>query len=269
MYIERVPNRDSPPAVLLREGWRENGKVHKRTVGNLSSLPEEQIEGIRQVLKGGQPIFDANDLVAQAAPAHGGVIAVLQVMRDLGLPRRLGRKKTRQRQILQGLIAARVLDPQSKLATVEAWQQWTLPEDLGIEDVTAEEAYEALDALLGHKERIEAQLAKERLQEGALVLYDLTSVVMEGTECPLADYGYSRDGVRGKLQIEIGLATDAEGRPVAVEVFEGNTADPQALSAEIARFQQRLGLDHVIVSPVDDDPEAATTQFAEEIVDEL
>lgn len=247
MYIERVPNRDSPPAVLLREGWRENGKVRKRTVGNLSSLPEEQIEGIRQVLKGGQPIFDANDLVAQAAPAHGGVIAVLQVMRELGLPRRLGRKKTRQRQILQGLIAARVLDPQSKLATVEAWQQWTLPEELGIGEVTAEEAYEALDALLGQKERIEAKLAQDRLQEGTLVLYDVTSVVMEGSECPLADYGYSRDGVRGKRQIEIGLATDAEGRPVAVEVFEGNTADPQALSAEIARFQQRLGLQRVIV----------------------
>ncbi len=247
MFIERIPNRGSPPAVLLRESWRENGKSRKRTVGNISSLSEDKIEAIRQVLKGGQPVFDASELEVRSAKDHGGVAAVLQVMRDLGLPRRLGRRKTRQRQILQGLIAARVLDPQSKLATIEAWQQWTLPEELGLEDVTAEEAYEALDALLGQKERIEAKLAEERLTEGALVLYDVTSVVMEGSECPLADYGYSRDGVRGKLQIEIGLATDSEGRPVAVEVFEGNTADPKALSAEIARFQQRLGLDRVIV----------------------
>jgi hypothetical protein len=247
MHIDRIPNRNSPPAYLLRETWRENGRVRKRTLANLSDLPQDQIEGMRRLLKGDQPVFNVADLEVLSARDHGGVAAVIQVMKDLGLPQRLGRKKTRHRQILQGLIAARVLAPQSKLATVESWQQWSLPEELGIEGVTAEEAYEALDTLLGQKERIEAQLAKERLQEGALMLYDVTSLVMAGTECPLAGYGYSRDGVRGQLQIEIGLATDAEGRPVAVEVFEGSTADPKALSAEIARFQQRLGLDRVIV----------------------
>ena len=251
MYIETVPNRNSPPAILLREGWREGGKVKKRTLANLSKWPKAKVDALRRVLKneplvGREEAFD----IARSRP-HGHVAAVLGTLKRLRLGRLIGPQRSPERDRVVAMIVARVLDPGSKLATArnlaEATAGDSLADALGLGAVDEDDLYAAMDWLLKRQARIERALARRHLEEGALVLYDLTSAYLEGRKCPLAKRGHSRDGKRGKLQIEFGLLCDAEGRPVAVEVFPGNAADPATVGAQIEKLRSRFGLSKVVL----------------------
>ena len=252
MYIERVPNRNSPPAVLLRESYRLNGKVKKRTIANLSSLPEHLVEGFRTLLKGGiaLPSLDAAFQILRAKP-HGHVAAALGTLKRLGLERLLDRAPSKQRDLVVAMIAARILEPRSKLATARGLASetatHTLAEELGVEEASADDLYDAMDWLIQRQPKIERGLARRHLEEGSLVLCDLTSVYLEGSKCKLARHGYSRDKKRGKQQIVFALLCNRDGCPVAVEVFEGNTADPAALNSQVQKLRDRFSLDRVVV----------------------
>ena len=252
MYIERVPNRKSPPAVLVRESFREDGKVRKRTLANLSKLPDDVVDALRILLKGGVALQSYDDVfeILRSRP-HGHVAAVLGTARGLGLERLLDRRPSRMRSLALAMIAARVLDPRSKLATARGLgsetQADTLGEELGCGDVAAEELYGAMDWLLRRRKRIERTLAAKHVADGSLVLCDLTSVYFEGSRCPLAKRGYSRDGRRGKLQIVFALLCDRDGRPVAAEVFRGNTADPGAVAPQVEKLRRRFSLSRVVL----------------------
>ncbi len=252
MYIEAVPNRNSPPAILLRESYRQDGKVRKRTLCNLSDWPAAHIEGLRGVLKGGVVIPAERDAftVIRSLP-HGHVVAALGTARRIGLDRILGPAGNRCRDLILALLVSRILDPTSKLATARALSPATaassLGEALGLNEVDEDELYTALDWLLERQPAIEASLAKRHLSNGTLVLYDVSSSYMEGRCCPLAKRGYSRDGKKGTLQIVYGLLCAPDGCPIAIEVFEGNTADPMTLARQIEKLKQRFHLDHVVL----------------------
>ncbi len=250
MYVDIVPNRSSPPAVLLREGWRENGKIRKRTIANLSSWPMEKVLTLRRLLKN-EPLVGRDEAfdIVRSLP-HGHVAAVLGTVRKLGLDRLIDPKPSPRRSQVLAMIAARILEPASKLATARGLAEATALSTLGeILDAALDEddLYGAMDWLLERQERIERGLAKRHLGEGCLVLYDLTSVWMEGTRCPLARRGHSRDGKKGKLQIEFGLLCDRDGCPVSVEVFPGNTADPATVASQIAALRERFSLSKVVL----------------------
>jgi hypothetical protein len=252
MYIESVPNRNSPPAILLRESYRQDGKVRKRTLCNLSDWPLAQIEGLRGVLKGGTVIPAERDAftVTRSLP-HGHVAAALGTLRKIGLDRILGPAGNRCRDLVVALIVGRILDPVSKLAAARALSPATATSSLGevldLGAVDEDELYTALDWLLGRQPAIEASLAKRHLTNGTLVLYDVSSSYMEGRCCPLAQRGYSRDGRKGTLQIVYGLLCAPDGCPVAIEVFEGNTGDPKTLAVQVEKLKQRFHLDHVVM----------------------
>ena len=252
MYIERVPNRNSPPAVLLRESFREDGKVKKRTLANLSKWPGDLVGGLRILLKGGVALPALGDAFAilRSRP-HGHVAAVLGTARHLGLVKLLDRRAPSDRALATAMILARILDPRSKLATARSLSRETLAhtlgEELGIEDAGGNDLYRAMDWLLKRQDRIERHLAARHLEDGALVLCDVTSVYFEGSKCPLAKRGYSRDGKRGKLQIVFALLCNREGCPVAVEVFEGNTADPGTLGAQLEKLRKRFSLSRIVL----------------------
>jgi len=252
MYIEAVPNRNSPPAILLRESYREAGKVRKRTLCNLSDWPTAVIEGLRGVLKGGTVIPAGQDAftITRSLP-HGHVAAALGTARKIGLDRLLGPVGNRCRDLVLALIVARLLDPSSKLAAARALSSATatssLGEGLGLGEVDEDELYAALDWLLERQPAIEAALARRHLSSGTLVLDDVSSSYLEGHCCPLAQRGYSRDGRRGTLQIVYGLLGAPDGCPIAIEVFDGNTADPLTLTAQIDKLKQRFHLDHVVL----------------------
>jgi hypothetical protein len=252
MYIEAVPNRNSPPAILLRESYRENGKVRKRTLCNLSDWPTAHVEGLRGVLKGGTVIPADRDAftIIRSLP-HGHVAAALGTARKIGLDRILGPGSDRCRDLVLALLVGRILEPTSKLAAARALCPATaassLGEALGLGEVDDDELYAALDWLHQRQPAIETILAKRHLSNGTLVLYDVSSSYMEGRCCPLAKRGYNRDGKKGKLQIVYGLLCAPDGCPVAIEVFEGNTADPMTLAAQIEKLKQRFGLTHVVL----------------------
>ena len=252
MYIEAVPNRNSPPAILLRESYREAGKVRKRTLCNLSNWPAAHIEGLRGVLKGGTVIATERDAftVIRSLP-HGHVAAALGTARRIGLDRILGPDGNRCRDLVLALLVGRILEPASKLAAARALSPATaassLGETLGLGEVDEDELYTALDWLLERQPAIEAALAKRHLNNGTLVLYDVSSSYMEGRCCPLAKRGYSRDGRKGTLQIIYGLLCAPDGCPIAIEVFDGNTADPMTLASQVNKLKQRFHLDHVVL----------------------
>jgi len=252
MYIEAVPNRNSPPAILLRESYRAGGKVRKRTLCNLSDWPVAYVEGLRGVLKGGTVIPAEQDAftVTRSLP-HGHVAAALGTARKIGLDRLLGPDGNRCRDLVLALLIGRVLDPVSKLAAARMLSPDTasssLGEALGLGEVADDELYAALDWLLARQAAIEAALAKRHLHNGTLVLYDVSSSYLEGRCCPLAKRGYSRDGKKGSLQIVYGLLCAPDGCPVAIEVFEGNTGDPTTLGPQIDKLKQRFGLEHVVL----------------------
>ncbi len=252
MYIESVPNRNSPPAILLRESYREDGKVRKRTLCNLSDWPIAHVEGLRGVLKGGTVIPAEQEAftITRSLP-HGHVAAVLGMARKIGFERTLGPDGERYRDLALALLVGRIVDPVSKLAAARGLSPQTasssLGEVLGLGEVDEDELYAVLDWLLVRQPYIESELAKRHLQSGTLVLYDVSSSYMEGRCCPLAKRGYSRDGRPGTLQIVYGLLCAPDGCPVAIEVFDGNTADPMTLAKQVEKLKQRFKLDKVVL----------------------
>ena len=265
MFIETVPNRNSPPAVLLRETWREGGKVKKRTLLNLTSWPAERVEGLRILLKGGTalPPGEAPFTIIRSLP-HGHVTAILSAIRATGLDRILRPDGNRPRDLVLAMIINRIIAPGSKLATARMLDEPTACTStgkvLGLGPVEASELYGALDWLLVRQGDVEKKLARKHLKSkclpdfdkqnqngGCLVLYDVSSSYVEGRCCDLARFGYNRDGKKGKMQIVYGLLCAADGCPVAVEVFEGNTGDPKTLAAQIEKLKQRFGLDRVVL----------------------
>ena len=252
MYIESVPNRTSPPAILLRESYRESGKVRKRTLCNLSDWPKATIEGLRGVLRGGTVIpADRDAITVIRTLPHGHVAAALGTARRIGLDRVLGPDGNRCRDLVLALLVGRILEPTSKLAAARALSPATatssLGDALGLGEVDEDELYTALDWLRERQPAIETALAKRHLTNGTLVLYDVSSSYMEGRCCPLARRGYSRDGRQGTLQITYGLLCAPDGCPVAIEVFEGNTGDPTTLATQVGKIKQRFRLDHVVL----------------------
>ncbi len=250
MYIERVPNRSSPPAVLLRESYREHGRVKKRTLANLSHLPEATIEQLRRILRGDALVDPESAFTIERSLPHGHVAAVLGTLRKLGLERLLAARRSAQRDRAVALIVSRVLDPDSKLATARALcadsANSTLGELLGLGSVEADDLYAAMDWLGERQDKVEKALAERHLHDGTLVLYDVSSSYVEGRHCPLAAIGHSRDGKRGSLQIVFGLLCNASGCPVAVEVYPGNTGDPTTLRDQIEKARTRFGLSRVV-----------------------
>ena len=250
MYIESVPNRNSPPAILLRESYRDAGKIKKRTIANLSDWPTEIVEGLRTLLKGGKVApADQESIIVRRALPHGHVAAVLGTLRNVGLDRMLGPPRNRCRDLVIAMIVARLIAPASKLATARMLDPLTasssLGEVLGLGPVDEDELYVALDWLGERQEAIEKALARKHLHDGTLVLYDVSSSYVEGRCCELARLGYNRDGKKGKLQIVYGLLCAADGCPVAIEVFEGDTGDPRTLAAQIDKVKKRFALERV------------------------
>ena len=252
MYIERIPNRNSPPAILLRESYREGKAVRKRTLANLTKWPAHLVGGLCTLLHGGMAVerLEEHFEVVRSRP-HGHVAAVLGTLRKVGLERILAPSPCPEREGVIAMICARILHPGSKLATARALAEETffssLGTVLGLTSVDEQQLYAAMDWLLERQDAIEATLAAKHLREGTLVLYDLTSTYFEGRTCPLAHRGYSRDEKKGKLQIVFGLLCDPRGCPVAVEVFEGNTADPNTLAAQIETLCQRFHLARAVL----------------------
>jgi transposase len=247
MHIDVVPNRNSRPAYLLRESYRVGKKVRKRTIANLSSLSEEQITAFRVILSG-QKIAPIDTLFeVEKSRSHGHVDAVRVAMSRLRLPALLSTRSSRERDLVCAMIAARIIAPHTKLATTRWWHTTTLAQDFGVADATEDELYAAMDWLLASQGRIQKKLAARHLQEDSLVLYDLSSSYFEGKTCPLARLGYSRDGKKGKAQVNYGLLTDARGCPVAVSVYAGNTADPQTLMPEIDRLRNDFGISQLVM----------------------
>ncbi len=249
MYIDLVPNRGSKPAILLRESVREGKRIKKRTIANLSALTLDQAEAIRLVLKGeGLAPAAGGSLECLRSLAHGHVEAVRIAMRRLGFEKLIDGKASRERDLVVAMVAGRIIAPEaSKLAMTHAWADTTLAEDLGIADADEDELYAAMDWLIERQDKIEKRLAKRHLKEGGLVLFDLTSSSFEGTTCPLAKIGYSRDGKPGTLQVNYGLLTDARGCPVAVSVFEGNTADPKTLLPQVEKVRGSFGIASLVM----------------------
>jgi hypothetical protein len=249
MYVTRVPNRNSPPAVLLRESYREGGKVKNRTVANLSSWPEAKVEALARALKGLPPAGLEGMIEVTRSLPHGHVAAVLGMIRELGLEELIDAAGSRQRDLVTAMITAAVIDGSSKLATARGLRAETAASSLGsllgLEACDEDDLYAAMDWLLPRQQAIEDALAARHLREGTLVLYDVSSAAFEGRTCPLGQIGHARDGVRGRLQIVYGVLTSAEGIPVAVEVFKGATGDPATLASQVKKLKQRFGLTHV------------------------
>jgi transposase len=250
MYVTTVANRDSPPAVLLRESYRDGKQVKNRTLANLSHWPEDQVERLRAVLRGDKLVPVGEGLEIVRSLPHGHVAAALGVARQTKLDRLLSGPQ-RKRDLILALIVARLIGPAAKLATARALDADTastgLGAALGLGSVTANEIYEALDWLGAQQARIESKLARRHLADGTLVLYDLTSTYLEGRCCPLARHGYSRDSRPDKLQIEFGLICSKDGCPIAVEVFAGNTSDPATLKPQIDKLKRRFGLKRIVL----------------------
>ena len=247
MHIDIVPNRKSPPAVLLRESYREGTHVRKRTLANLSALSAAQVDAIRRTLRG-ETLVPLADLFAIVhSRHHGQVQAIRTAMTQLGFESLIASRPSRERDLIVAMVIARIIEPTSKLATTRWWHTTTLPDAMGVADADADDLYGALDWLITRQAHIEQKLAARHLHTGGLVLYDLTSSYFEGTSSPLAARGYNRDGKIGKLQVNYGLLTDPRGRPVAVSVFEGNTGDPKTLLPQVEKLQKAFAIDQLVL----------------------
>ena len=253
MYIEKVPNRNSPPAVLLRESYREGDQVKKRTLANLSKLPDDIIDNLKLALKGATLSMNEgipNHFEVIRSLPHGHVMAILETIKKLGLDKIISEKSSRIRNLVVAMIVARIINPKSKLATARGFNSETGSQSLGqlldLEKADEDELYNALDWLLEKQEKIEKHLAIKHLESGTLVLYDVTSTYLEGNGCELGKYGYNRDKKKGKTQIVFGLLCSAKGCPIAVEVFEGNTSDGATLSGQIEKVRKGWGIENVV-----------------------
>jgi transposase len=247
MYIETVPNRNSPPAILLREGWREGKKTRKRTLANISDWPLSKIETLRRLLRD-ELLVSPDDLFqTERTLPHGHVEAILGTIRRLGLDSIISSKPCRERDLVVAMIVERLIHPCSKLATTREWHTTTLAEELSVGDADEDDLYQAMDWLLERKKRIENKLASRHLAEGCLVLYDVTSSYYEGRTCPLARFGHDRDGQRGLPIIVYGVLTDGAGRPLAVEIYPGDTGDSSTVADRVDVLRRRFGLSRVVI----------------------
>jgi Transposase DDE domain len=253
MYVAKVPNRGSPPAVLLRESYREAGKVKNRTLANLSSWPEAKVDALARVLKGQlapAAALEGTFEITRSLP-HGHAAAVLGTARQLGLEELIDAEPSRQRDLVTAMAVAQVIAPDSKLAIARGLQAQTaassLGEVLGVGGCDEDDLYGAMDWLAARQEKIQDALAARHLAGGTLVLYDVSSAAFEGRTCPLGAIGHPKDGVRGRLQIVYGLLTSKEGIPVAIEVFPGNTGDPATVAAQVSKVKDRFGLTRVVL----------------------
>ena len=247
MYIERVPNRGSQPTVLLREGWREGKRVRKRTIVNLTHWPPEKVESLRRVLKGQQLVPAAEVFSIEQSRPHGHVEAILGTIRHLELDRLVAAKPSRERSLVLAMLVSQLIHPASKLGTTRLWNTTTLAQELGVEDADESELYAAMDWLAKRQSRIEKKLAKRHLSEGTQVLYDVSSSYYEGRTCVLARRGYGRDKKKGKSIIVYGTMTDIQGRPIALEVYPGNTGDPSTVSHQVDKLRKRFQLKRVVL----------------------
>jgi transposase len=252
MYIATIPNRNSPPAILLRESYRQGGKIKSRTLANLSALPEQAIKMLRRQLKGENLVCaqQAFEIIENGSPAHGHVDAVLTAMKRLNFFSLIDSKPSAQRDLVVAMVIARILQPKSKLATSAWWHDTTLPDALPIGDTNEDDLYKAMDWLLERQGQIEKKLAKRHLHNNSIALYDLTSSYFEGSCCPLAARGHNRDRKKGKLQVNYGLLTNRAGIPLAVSVFKGNTGDPATLLPQVRKVREQFGIDRFVL--VDD-----------------
>jgi Transposase DDE domain len=257
MYVAKVPNRGSPPAVLLRESYREAGKVKNRTLANLSAWPEVKVDALSRVLKGQPPaaspagVLEGTFEITRSLP-HGHVAAVLGTLRDLGLAELIDPVPSRHRDLVTAMTVAQVIDPGSKLAIARGLRDATAASSLGgilgLGSCDEDDLYEAMDYLHSRQEQIENALAARHLAGGTLVLYDVSSAAFEGRTCPLGATGHPKDGVRGRLQIVYGLLTSPEGIPVAIEVFAGNTGDPTTVASQVTKVKDRFGITRVVLA---------------------
>ena len=247
MYVETVPNRNSRPAVLLREGWREGGRVRKRTLANLTDWPAEKVQCLRRVLKGQRLVSPEEAFTIERSLPHGHVEAVLAMARRLGLDRLIAPKRSAHRDRVLAMIVGRLLHPGSKLATARRWHCTTLAQELDLGDADEDDLYEAMDWLLARQERIERRLAQRHLREGAPVFADVSASCYEGRTCPLVRFGYNRDGKRGKPQVVYTVLSAAGGCPVAVQAYPGNTADPNTVMDQVLKLRERFGLERVVL----------------------
>ena len=246
MYIEKVPNRNSPPAILLREGKRVGKRVVKKTLLNLTNWPANVVEGLKRLLAG-ETLVNVDDVfsIVESRP-HGHVEAILGTIGKLGLDRVIAFERSRQRDLVVAMIAARLIDPCSKLATTRRWHSTSLAREMGVEDADEDELYEALDWLLGRQRRIEKKLARRHLGEGAMVMYDVSSSYYEGHTCPLARRGRDRDK-KGLPIIVYGVMTDVDGRPIAVDVYPGDTGDPTTVPDQVEKLRKDFRLERVVL----------------------
>lgn len=247
MYIDKVPNRTSPPAILLRKAWREGKKTRKRTLDNLSKWPPEKVEALRRVLRGETLVPPGEVFAIERSLPHGHVDAVVGTIRKLGLHGLIASKRCRERDLVIAMVAEQLIHPCSKLATTRLWHTTTLAEELKVENADEDELYEAMDWLLRRQRRIEKKLGKRHLSEGSLVLYDVTSSYYEGRTCPLVRFGHDRDGKKGLRVIVYGVLTDEDGRPIAVDVYPGNTGDPTTVSDQVQKLRGPFGLSRVVL----------------------
>jgi len=251
MYVATIPNRNSPPAILLRESYRENGKVKTRTLANLSHLPKYVIDLIGRCLKGENFVSIDDGFEKVDSWHHGHVDAVLRAMKRLGFERLINKRRCKERDLVVAMVVGRILEPDneqsSKLANTRWWKITTLPSIFGLDGVDEDDLYEAMDWLLKRQETIEKKLAHRHLTAGGIVLYDLTSSYFEGVTCPLAALGHNRDGKKGKLQVNYGLLTDDRGCPVAVSVFPGNTSDSKTLIVQTQLVRDRFGIQTMVL----------------------
>jgi transposase len=247
MHIDIVPNRGSPPAVLLRESYREGGKVKKRTLANLSSLSSEQVAALRSILKGERlvPVTELFERVE--SHHHGHVLAVQLAMQRLGFFDLVASRPSRERDLVCAMVASQILEPDSKLAFTRWWENTTIPSVFKVAGANENELYATMDWLLERQPHIEKKLAARHLSEGGLVLYDLSSSYFEGSTCPLAAMGHNRDGKKGKLQVNYGLLADARGCPVAISVFKGNTGDPKTLLPQVDKIRASFGIERIVL----------------------
>ena len=247
MYIDVVPNRNSPPAILLREAWREGSKTRKRTLANLSDWPQERIETFRRVLRD-EPLVSPQDLfVTHKTLPHGHVEAVLAMISRLELDRLIAAEPCRERDLVLAMIVQRLLHPCSKLATTREWHTTTLGEELGVAEASENDLYAAMDWLGERQERIEKKLAARHLQEGGVVLYDVSSSFYEGRTCRLAQFGHDLEGKKSLPIIVYGVMTNGEGCPVAVSIYAGNTGDPTTVADQIEKLRERFHLSRVVL----------------------
>jgi transposase len=247
MYIEKIPNRTSPPAILLRESWREGNKIRKRTIANLSEWDENLIAGLQKLLKGAAAVYPGEIFTINKSLPHGHVEAILGIVKQIGLDIIIGAKPSRKRDLVVALIIHQLIHPASKLSCVTTLNSTTLGEELHIQEADENELYEAMDWLCARQQRIENKLAAKHLSNGGFALYDVSSSYYEGNHCPLIRYGYNRDGKKGKKIIVYGMLANKQGCPVALQVYQGNTADPVTVPDQVNKLQNEFNLKQIVL----------------------